>query len=301
MSLRTVVVGAAGLAPFTAGLRRLEAGIQYPIEDGARHFTIDHGPDYHPFFGRMGEASFLVALDGGEVVGSLACALKPAAAGGRRLRAAYLADLKIAPRLRGRGVGRALVTRALGPGLLRPRLLDWDVAFGAAMRGARGDVMRAMAGPSPAAAARVLARLAVYFAPREALLALAPGDAPASPRAEDALDLSPARVELAETTRGAKDLRLVGGGDFALVHLPAGPSAWAPSHGAYLARAARAWPRGEEGALACFALDERLVREIGWLRRAGVAPGATCTVWGMFHPLRRRPRSDYVHLATSEI
>lgn len=301
MSLRTVVVDAGGLSPYVDGLRRLEAGIDYPIEDGARRFTIDHGADYHPFFSRMGEPSFLVALEGQVVAGSLACAFKPAAVGGRRLRAAYLADLKIAPRLRGRGVGRALVTRALGHALLRPRLLDWDLAFGAAMRGARGDVMRAMAGASPAAAARVLARLAIYFTPREALLALDPAGAPAAPRPEDALDLSPARGALAETTRGAKDLRLVGGGDFALVHLPAGPGAWEPSHGAYLARAARAWPADGAGALACFALDERLVREIAWLARSGVTAGATCTVWGMFRPLRRRPRFDYVHLATSEI
>lgn len=304
MKLHTRIVGAAALGPYVAGLRRLEADISYPIEDGRRRFSIDHGPDYHPFFSEMGEASFLVATSAdGAVAGCLACVAKPARVGARALATAYLADLKIDPALRGRGVGRSLLTRALGHAFAAPRLLDWDLAYGVAMRGERGDVMRAVGGRSPAAAARVLARQHVYFAPPALLAGLDTRAAPAPPSGEVVLDLSARPRELFESTAGKKDLRVVGGGDLPLVHFGRGPGGWGGPHAAYLAAAARALGPRAEGALACFALDVRLAREVAFLGRAGVHPAAAATVWGLFRPLRlaRRPRFEYVHVATSEI
>lgn len=304
MKLRTRVVPAGELGPYVPGLRRLEDGISYPIEDGRRRFTIDHGPTYHPFFSGMGEASFLVATSAdGRVAGCLACVAKRARVGGREITTAYLADLKIDPALRGGGVGRSLLTRALGHAVAAPRLLDWDLAYGVAMRGERGDVMRAVGARSPAAAARVLAHLHVFFVPAPVLALLDSQGAPAPPSADEILDLSASRPRpLFESTAGEKDLRIVGGADLPLVHLGRGPSSWGGPHGAYLSAAARALGPGADEALACFALDARLTREVAWLGRSGIRPSAAATVWGLFRPLRlsRRPRFEYVHIATSE-
>ena len=113
MRLRFVHVTAEGLGPYLSSLRALERGIRYPIADGADHFTIDHGEAYHPFFSRLGEAHFLLALRGDEVVGSVAGVLRAVRAGEREVQALYLCDLKLAAQERGQGVARRLLQRGL--------------------------------------------------------------------------------------------------------------------------------------------------------------------------------------------
>ena len=60
-----------------------------------------HGERYATFFERMGDAHFLLALDGDEVVGTFAGVGKWAESAGRRIPTVYGADWKIAPAWRG--------------------------------------------------------------------------------------------------------------------------------------------------------------------------------------------------------
>ncbi len=144
--LRVVRVDAANLAPYVPGLRALEASIRYPLGDGADHFCIDHGPTYADFFRQLGDAHFLVALDGDRVAGSLCGVAREARLGGRRVPTMYLCDFKLAATHRGRGFGRHLGARALAALVEEPRVRRWQVAYFAAMRGERGDVARSLRG-----------------------------------------------------------------------------------------------------------------------------------------------------------
>ena len=301
--VRFVLTDVSSLAPHVPELRRLEQSIRYPISDGADHFFIDHGPEYHPFFSGLGEARFLLALRGERVIGSIAGVTRSVSVGGRELRALYLCDLKVAPEERGRGLSRQLIQVGLGHVLRDRDLRRTRFFYGAAMRGGQGDVMRSAQGAHPFKLSRLSARLKLYFASPEALARLDLAGAPPPPRAPGAV-LGPA-LRLEEpgflSTAGRKDLRLVSSGQpWPLIHLPLGPEAWRPSWGAWLRRCGEAIvSRGLPGS-ACFALDERLEDHVSWLSSQGINPGAVCTVYSLRLSLNRTDVA-WVHMPTSEI
>ena len=297
--MKIAYLRADGLAPLQEGLRRLEADVRYPIADGADHFRIDHGARYAAFFERMGDAHFLVALDGDRVIGTFAGVGKWAEANGRRIKSVYGGDWKIAPDWR----GGKLAQRYLWTGVAqiwRPDVPRWRICYVAAMRGARGDVMRSASRWSLMKLGRPAARLAVYFTPRAHLLMMDPAGCPPMPTG--GLDLSPDAIHEPPgitSTAGCKDLVLESTGKpWPLWHLPLGPRAWTPSLAAYLRRSAEALP---EATSACFAVDERATELIGWLRARNILPGATCTIYMFRLPLVSPRPEPWVHLATSEI
>ncbi|MCA3012782.1 MAG: GNAT family N-acetyltransferase [Myxococcaceae bacterium] len=298
--MRVVHVTADALGPWVPQLRALEAGISYPIDDGRDRFELSHGGGYHGFFSKMGEAHFLLALEGDALLGCVAAVRKPVRVGGAEVPAVYLADLKVAPAARGRGVPARLLFRALSVWARSPRRLSWRFAFGAAMRGARGDVMRAAKGVTPMKLASAVARLHVYFERPEVLAALKVTGAPPPP-AGAGLDLSPEASTEVVSTAGLKDFVLAStGAPWPLVHLPRGPSGWGASHAAALARGGRALVQQGAPGPACFALDDRLEAERHFLEAQGVRPGAVCTVYGL-SMTRRMATVPWVHLATSDI
>jgi len=210
MSIRFINLLADEIGPYVDALRALERDIHYPIDDGRDTFTIDHGPEYHPFFSQMGRAGFVLALDGDRVVGSLAGVSKRADVRGRATPSIYMADMKLARAYRGRGIIQRMFLWALGLIPREPDLRSWRYAYIAAMRGERGDVTRSVRGLHLGKLARPAARLAVYFVDPQKLAALAIDGAPEPPREEDGIDLSPAPIgaPLAVSTAGRKDLRL---------------------------------------------------------------------------------------------
>ncbi|MDB4932378.1 MAG: hypothetical protein JWM10_4862 [Myxococcaceae bacterium] len=302
--IRTVLVGAAGLAPYAAGLRALERDITYPLSDGAERFWIDHGPDYHPFFSQLGDAHFLLALDGARVVGVLTGVLRRARANSVPVETAYLCDFKVARSHRGGRVARTMALTALGLAATQRRFRRWRYAYGAAMRGAAGDVMRSARGLHPGRLFAPTATLRLFFARPGALAALDPSGCPLTP-ATVGLDLSPGLAPRHPlglvSTAGRKDLRLVSSGEpWPLVHLGFGPDSWAGRWADYLRLAGAAAQREHPGALACFALDERLQSHLDWIAAAGLASDTVCTVYGWRLP-GAPPSPAWVHLSTSEI
>lgn len=301
--VRFVLTSANGISPYVPELRRLEESIRYPIADGADHFFIDHGPEYHPFFSALGDARFLLALRGERVIASIAGVLRDVSVGGRGFRALYLCDLKVAPDERGRGLSRRLIQLGLGHVVRDRDLRQTRFFYGAAMRGAEGDVMQSARGVHPFRMGSSSARLQLYFASPEALARLELAGAPPPPRAPGAVlgGASPVEAPGFCSTAGRKDLRLVSSGQpWPLIHLPLGPEAWLPSWGAYLRRCGEAIvSRGLPGS-ACFAIDERLSEHISWLSAQGITPGAVCTVYSLRLSLRPAAVS-WVHLPTSEI
>ncbi|MBI2373459.1 MAG: GNAT family N-acetyltransferase [Deltaproteobacteria bacterium] len=301
--IEIVHVDAEGLAPYVEGLRALERDITYPIGESDR-FRIDHGSQYHPFFSGLGEAHFLVATKGSRVVGGICTLLKTATFGATSVVSAYACDFKIDPELRGGRLARKILWFGLIE-ILKPanaKYRTWRYLYGAAMRGAKGDMTRSARGLTPLRLTRPSAELAVFFTPVRALSELEVTGAPRAPEAW--LDLSPTpRVDScgAWSTRGEKDLRLLStGAPWPLVHLPLGPRAWIPTHAEYLATASRALAAaGAEGPV-CFALDRRLTKHLDWLAARGISADATCTI----HAIRRSPvprNGSFIHLATSEI
>jgi hypothetical protein len=297
--VRVIELRADQLAPYGEGLRALEADIRYPIADGADHFRIDHGARYEAFFAGLGDAGFLLALDGDRPVGISVGIFRHARVGERRVPTLYAADFKVARSHRGGAVSRRVAWRGLLAALREiPR---WRIGYAAAMRGKRGDVMRSARGVSPLKLGRPAARLAVYFVAPQALAALDVGRCPPPP-ALDGIDLSPSPTcepPGLVSTRGRKDLRLESTGEpWPLVHLALGPLAWRPSLGHYLRACGEALVGTD--AQACFALDERLEDQVRWLSGQGISSGAVCTLYSLRQP--GAPKlAPWVHLATSEI
>jgi hypothetical protein len=289
------------LGPFAPGLCALEAGIEYPAGD--KTFTIDHGPSYHPFFSAMGAAHFVVASAGPNVVGNVVGVRKELEVGGRPLSALYVCDLKVAAAHRGGGLARRMLAFGLWRLVSTPELRRVRVLYGAAMKGARGDVTRSARGASPLRLARPWARGAVYFVAPAALAGLEPRDCPELVP-PGGIDLSPGGATEppgTASTAGRKDLRLLPNGvSWPLVHLPLGPHAWRPSFGHYLRACGEALSARGAAGPACFALDERLLGHTAWLAQAGISPGAMFTIHGLdlTRTIRRAP---FIHLATSEI
>ena len=307
MSVRFVHARAHELSPYVEQLRALEREIPYPIADGEDEFRIDHGDTYHPFFSDMGEAHFILALDGDRAVGTVAGVLREAVLRGHRTKLLYAADMKVARTHRGGNLARRMLLFAARKMVLQPGGLSWRLAYVAAMRGAKGDVTRTVRGLHLGQLARPLAVLSLYFTPPAQLAGLDLETAPASPRLADGLDLSPlddARPSPEPgfvTTAGKKDLRLRStGAPWPLVHLVAGPATTRPSWPAHLRACGEALgARGLPGP-ACFALDRRLTAHVDWLARHDIQPGAACTVYAL-SLTRRTVGASWVHLATSEI
>ena len=302
MTLRVQVLESFDLEPWVPQLRELERSITYPLADGEEQFYIDHGPRYHPFFSTMGErAGFICAFDGERLVGTFAGVLKRARLGGATIPSMYLADYKIRAEYRGGAIGRRILWGCVG--LLRyPELRTPRIFYGAAMRGARGDLMRSARGSkSVMKLTRPIASLDVYFADPDKLARLDLSNAPGPP-AGPGLDLSPDVASLSRgagivSTAGRKDLRIVStNAPFPLEHLPFGPELQQKGFGADLKACGEQIT--SEGAQACFAIDERLTERTRWLQGQGIVPGARATVYAL--RLARAP-FEWVHLATSEI
>jgi hypothetical protein len=93
-------------------LAAFEERFTYPLGPG-RSFRISHGDDYPRFFRAIGDAVCFIAERQGRVLGSLAVAVRPLhLPGGGERPAAYLADLKIDPEVRGGIVLRRLAREA---------------------------------------------------------------------------------------------------------------------------------------------------------------------------------------------
>lgn len=302
MSVRFAFIRASEVGPYVEGLRAIERETEYPIEGDS--FTIDHGPEYTPFFTALGEdVRFLVALDGDRVVGGVVGMYRDVRIRGRMVRAVYGADWKLAHDYRGTGVARQMMLWGSSRIFTDSSLLHWRYAYVAAMRGAHGDVMRTAQGLHPGKLAKPHGVLAVYFADPARLAAIDPRGAPPPPPVDDGIDLSyviagPVQPPGLVSTAGRKDLRLKSTGKpWPLVHLPLGPSHWQPTWGTYLKACGEAL---KPPSIACFSIDTRLESHISWLRGQGVEPGAACTVY-VFDSTFRARRATWLHLATSEI
>ncbi|MBL8957165.1 MAG: GNAT family N-acetyltransferase [Myxococcaceae bacterium] len=300
MSVRLVHVRPHELAPYRAQLLELERDISYPIDQGRDRFVISHGDAYHPFFSAMGDAHFLLALDEDRLVGCLAGVRKPIVTPHGAVPAAYCADLKLHRDYRGRGIVARLWAKALTLSLGRWSELHWRFAFGAAMRDAKGDVMRAARGLNVMRLASAFARLDLYFVAPERLAALDPTGAPPTPTSPG-VNLSPTATGEVVSTAGKKDFVLQSTGrPWPLVHLAQGPSGWGASHAAYLQRAGARLASERASGPVCFGLDPRLGAERAFLASRGLQPGALCTVYGLSTTVRTLGGA-WVHLATSEI
>ncbi|MCE9667642.1 GNAT family N-acetyltransferase [Myxococcus stipitatus] len=303
--VRYVVLRPESLGPYVSRLRQLEQGIEYPIADGADHFFIDHGPEYHPFFSSLGDAYFLLALRGDTLLGSVTGVARQVLRGTRVIDALYICDLKVAPSARGTGLARRLIVQGLTHLFRIPALRRTRFLYGAAMRGARGDVMRTARGWNPLRMGRPTSRQALFFVPPARLARLDATRAPTLPLGE-VLRLGPSPSRPLEgagwcSTRGSKDFQLRSTGQpWPLVHLAAPPERWPHGWARYVRDCGQELTARGGDVLACFGLDERLTPQLDWLRGEGLVPDATCTLYSLDLTLPSEPTA-WVHLPSSEI
>jgi len=113
MSIKVHEVGYPERGEFAERIALLEYGVSYPL--GEDSFQLDHGEDYFAFFDRMGELTYLVAMDGERVVAVVAAVLRrvPKKLGAAELHAWYLCDLKVHPDYRGERIPWRIFSHAL--------------------------------------------------------------------------------------------------------------------------------------------------------------------------------------------
>lgn len=301
MKVTFVVVDSSGLVPYIEGLRALEASISYPIDDGRDFFRIDHGSTYHPFFSQMGKARFLVALQGGEVVGGLVVVWRTVEVGGKRYTGLYLCDLKVAKAWRGTGLVRRMLWHVLVRWPLRKDFQGWSFVYFAAMRGESGDVAKSFRGWHLGKVVRPISRLSLYFVQLGQLCRL-PVNGPPAP-CTPGLNFSPDNHATWQVTLGRKDFQLRSTGcPWSLVHFPRAVQHHA-SWGHYLKETAMQLNVDTTDALACFSVDDNLLDQKKWLADQGLERGASCFIYGFSIPFvgPRLGGWAWAHLATSEI
>ncbi len=295
------IVESYELDRYVEDLRALEGAIEYPLDDDA--FTIDHGPEYHPFFSQMGLARFMVVLDQGRAVGTLAGVWRDVEVEGGRVPSLYFGDYKLAPGHRGGGVARRMAWHALKEWWKRSDLGGWRLLFGAAMRGDGGDVTRSIRGAHAGRLLEPAAVLRLFFVEPEVLAAARFGPEPMWPTSWS--NLTPGEVREVVRTDGSKDLRLVRGeGRWPLAHLPLAPQECEGRWGEYLVRAGERLLDEDGPAVACFGVDDRALEHLAWLEAAGVVSGATCTIHAFHIPEDGETHiADvaYVHMSTATI
>ena len=113
MSIKVHEVRYPERGEFAERIALLEHGVSYPLGEDA--FQLDHGEDYFAFFDRMGELSYLVALDGERVVAVVAAVLRrvPKKLGAEEKYVWYLCDLKVHPDYRRRRIPWRIFSHAL--------------------------------------------------------------------------------------------------------------------------------------------------------------------------------------------
>lgn len=82
-----------------AAMTRFEESFTYPL-GAAMRFSISHGADYCRFYSSMGDSATFVTERQGEVLGTVSVAVRNVSLAGRRVRSAYVGDLKLLPEAR---------------------------------------------------------------------------------------------------------------------------------------------------------------------------------------------------------
>ena len=106
-------IGRTDRDEFRERIAALERGVTYPL--GKDRFEIDHGDDYFAFFDRLGDVSYVAALDGDRVVAVVAAVLRsvPFASDEAPRTTWYLCDLKVRPDDRTRRITARMFAWAL--------------------------------------------------------------------------------------------------------------------------------------------------------------------------------------------
>jgi len=129
------IVNEEGLLPFIPELRSIEKKIEYPLEDGATNFFIDHGEKYSPFFTQQGyKTRFLIITQKDEVIGNIAGVWKKIYLGKRTYNALYASDLKLKPEYRGRGVVKKFLWHLFIRWPFVKEFQGWDFVYFCAMQ-----------------------------------------------------------------------------------------------------------------------------------------------------------------------
>ena len=300
MKLDYKVLHPEQLAPYVAELRALEQGIQYPIDNGADAFFIDHGPLYHPFFSGMGKARFVLFFDEGRVTGSIAGVWKEVGLGTKSYMGLYAADLKIHPQYRGQNLVPRLLWRLFFRWTYTADFQGWDCVYFAAMQGEKGGVPKSFRSKMHLGKiTKPVAEFFVYFVAPEQLK----GSATAPPKHpfETCLRLSASQEELLHSTNGRKDFVLQSTrAPWNIIHLGAigsDPEAFAQR----LANAGATLRADNPNALLCFAVDSRRQNLIHWLSLQGITTETRCVVGSVSFFCPSLHRAEWADISTAEI
>lgn len=293
--MRVVQLSARPEPELAAALAHFELQFRYPLGPG-RSFRIDHGDDYPRFFRAIGEAACFVAVEGGEVLGTIGCArARLRGPAGTTREVVYLGDLKLDPGARG---GRVLL-RLIGA--VRGWAQPWtDAAFAVVMDGTAVTPER-YTGRLGVPRFEALAHVEVLRVPARAGTAVRPGLAGPGPRPGFALvpvdpstrsELTPTWLALPDgraigrldDTRRAKRLFADDGSELASLHLGSLEYADADAAAELVGLAAAA--AGVHGLAALFVAFPATLADAVHARLADDAIiRAPATIWGTGLPL----------------
>jgi hypothetical protein len=130
--MKVRLLDAAPDAALALALAQFERRFTYPLGESTA-FRISHGEDYSRFYRAMGESTVVIAERDGDVLGTLAGAVRPLRSpDGGSLKVLYVGDLKVIP-----GLEAGIVLVRLAAALMAWATPRVSAAFGVAMDGTR--------------------------------------------------------------------------------------------------------------------------------------------------------------------
>ncbi|MBI3632563.1 MAG: hypothetical protein HY225_03885 [Candidatus Vogelbacteria bacterium] len=267
------------LVVYQQSLEDLEKEFSYPLS-GGRSFKISHGSDYKAFFDQMGEAQFILAHDGNDLVAVMTATYKDIMIGGEVRKALYLADLKVRSSHRGKILGLRMYWRSFLYGLMRKEFWRSDLIYFVTMQGERGDFASHSPKFSPVSLFSSLAEFSIFFADPLRVASITELSVAERVDKSSVLGLSPVTaMALTVDLKGKKDL-LVDGEilPMRLTHLNS-LDLWGQDYLKLLVDTGR--KISSSHAQLCFAVDKRRGDLLKHLAINGIKPSGSALIHGL--------------------
>ena len=283
---------------YVKDFKSIEEGIFYPLENGEGNFFINHGNNYYPFFTQQGNKTRFVAIKNeSNIIGTAVGVWKKIIFNGSQYTGLYIADLKIKPEHRKKGILKKIMWDLI---IRWPFIKDyqgWDFCFFCTMLKNNQGVEKSFKGLTPAKLAKPTGLINIYMIEPKKLASLKLTDIPKTSFI-DSINLSPKRKELVLWNNGKKDIvSSINHTVFNFGHLH--PEIILSENSSNIEKAISIIIKND--GTACFAIDNRQTKLIDWLKSKGISTNTKCKIFSFSPFAPSIKKFDNIFISTGEI
>ena len=279
-------------------LKLIEKNILYPLENGEGSFFINHGNNYYPFFTQQGYKTRFVAIKNeSRIIGIAAGVWKKLFYDGSQYTGLYIADLKIKPEHRKKGILNQMMWNLIVRWPFIKDYKGWDFCFFCTMLKNSYGVEKSFKGLTPAKLAKPTGLINIYMIDPKKIAILKLSDMPIIPFL-DSINLSPKRKELVLWNNGKKDIvSSVNNTALNFGHLH--PEIFLSKDSSDIEKAISIIMKNN--GIACFAIDNKQTKLIEWLKIKGISTNTKCKIFSFSPFAPSIKKFDNIFISTGEI